>query len=119
MLDKRLQMVDLFDVYGSLLTDKQQLSLTRYLLEDYSLAEIGEELGASRQAAYDLVHRAQETMVEMEEAIHFVARTKQTRALIEMLSMQMRQGADMDAMERTLRELEGLYSVERRDMDAV
>lgn len=109
MLDKRLQMAEFFDVYGALLTDKQQLSMTRYLLEDYSLAEIGEEIGASRQAAYDLVHRAQETMEQMEEVLGLVARTKRTRVLIDTLSRELQQGADADVMQSALRELEGLY----------
>lgn len=109
MLDKRLQMSDLFDVYGALLTDKQQLSLTRYLLEDYSLAEIGEEIGASRQAAYDLVHRAQETMHEMEAQLGFVARTKQTRALIAEIMEHLQNNVDLDAAKRAANKLEALY----------
>ncbi|BEU87633.1 putative DNA-binding protein [Selenomonas sp. TAMA-11512] len=109
MLDKRLQMSNLFDVYGLLLTDKQQLSLTRYLFEDYSLAEIGEEIGASRQAAYDLVHRAQETMEQMEEKLGFLERTTKARALIEELAEDLRNGANADKMKNTVEQLAALH----------
>ncbi|MBP2625683.1 MAG: putative transcriptional regulator with domain containing protein, partial [Firmicutes bacterium] len=45
MLDKVLRIVILFDFYGSLLTDKQSLTLEMHYLNDFSLAEIADEFG--------------------------------------------------------------------------
>ena len=53
-MEQLLYLSALFDFYGALLTEKQQECLKMHLFEDFSLSEIGEELGISRQAVYDL-----------------------------------------------------------------
>ena len=58
MLEELLHTSDLFDLYGALLTEKQQKCLEMHLFEDFSLSEIGEAMGISRQAVYDTIHRA-------------------------------------------------------------
>ena len=40
-----------------LLTDKQMNYIELYYADDYSLAEIAEEFGVSRQAVYDNIKR--------------------------------------------------------------
>ena len=55
MLEQRLYLAELFDIYGPLLTDKQQKCLSMHLFEDFSMSEIGEELAVSRQAVYDIL----------------------------------------------------------------
>ena len=55
-VEQFLYLSDLFDFYGALLTQKQQECLHLHLYDDLSLSEIGEELGISRQAAYDNIH---------------------------------------------------------------
>ena len=56
-MEQLLYLSALFDFYGALLTEKQQECLKMHLFEDFSLSEIGEELGISRQAVYDNIHR--------------------------------------------------------------
>lgn len=46
---------DLFDVYGSLLTEKEQITFRDYYQEDLSLAEIAEEKNVSRAAVQKTV----------------------------------------------------------------
>ena len=43
--------------YAALLTDKQMNYIELYYADDYSLAEIAEEFGVSRQAVYDNIKR--------------------------------------------------------------
>ena len=74
MLDKVLRLVMLYDFYGSLLTDKQSLSLEMHYLKDFSLTEIASELGVSRQAVHDILKRAEQIMVDYEEKLKFVER---------------------------------------------
>ena len=50
---------ELYDIYGSLLTKRQQEILQLYFQEDFSYAEISEELSISRAAVLDAVHRNQ------------------------------------------------------------
>lgn len=74
MLEKVLRIVILFDFYGALLTEKQQFSLEMHYLKDFSLAEIAEELGVSRQAVHDLLRRAEQILMDYEEKLKFVER---------------------------------------------
>lgn len=48
----------LLDVYGALLTEHQREACRLHLDEDWSYAELAEQLGVSRSAAHDLVRRA-------------------------------------------------------------
>jgi len=52
MLDKTERMVMLKDSYGPLLTEKQQNVLNLYYENDWSLSEIGESMGISRQGVH-------------------------------------------------------------------
>ena len=67
MLEQRLYLSELFNIYGPLLTEKQQRCLTMHLFDDFSLSEIGADLQVSRQAVYDILHRSEQTMMEYEE----------------------------------------------------
>ena len=49
---------NLLDVYGALLTEHQREACRLHLDEDWSYAELAEQLGCSRSAAHDLVRRA-------------------------------------------------------------
>lgn len=48
-----------FEFYAALLTDKQMNYIELYYADDYSLAEIAEEFGVSRQAVYDNIKRTE------------------------------------------------------------
>jgi len=54
----RLRVGQLFDVYGRLLTDRQQRIVRLYYLDDLSLGEIAERLAVTRQAVSDALQRA-------------------------------------------------------------
>lgn len=69
MIEQLLHLSALFDLYGALLTEKQQDCLRMHLFEDFSLSEIGEALGISRQAVYDNIHRSQKAMEDYEEKL--------------------------------------------------
>lgn len=66
----------LFDWYGELLTPRQKEVFRLYYEEDMSLGEIGRELGISRQAVYDLLHRCIVELERYEQAIGMVRRTE-------------------------------------------
>ena len=88
MIEERLYLLDLFDAYGALLTEKQQECVRMYLLEDFSLSEIGERLGISRQAAHEKIHRSEKAMQEYESKLGFVERScKERQNLKEIFGM--------------------------------
>lgn len=80
-MEKTLQMSLLFDFYGPLLTDRQQDVFQMYFHDDLSLAEIGEELGVSRQAIYDIIKRAGAILQEFEEKLNLVAKHEQRQVI--------------------------------------
>ena len=73
-MERLYELARLYDLYGGLLTGKQRECLRLHIAEDFSLAEIGEELGITRQAAHDNIRRAERALTEMEETLGFLAR---------------------------------------------
>lgn len=76
MLERLFHLADMFDMYGMLLTEKQCRCLELHLFEDFSLAEVGEAVGVSRQAAYDMVHRSEQALEGYEEKLGLLRRLK-------------------------------------------
>ncbi len=60
----------LFEFYAALLTDKQMNYIQLYYADDYSLAEIAEEFGVSRQAVYDNIKRTEKILEDYEMKLH-------------------------------------------------
>ena len=48
-MEKFVEQGYLYDFYGELLTERQQQVYESVVLEDYSLSEVAEDLGISRQ----------------------------------------------------------------------
>ena len=74
MLERLFHLAELFDMYGMLLTEKQRRCLELHLFDDFSLAEVGEAVGVSRQAAYDIIHRSEQTLEGYEEKLGLLRR---------------------------------------------
>ncbi len=64
----------LFDFYGELLTEKQREYFDLHWNEDYSLAEIAELGGLSRQGVWDILRRADGILQQYEEKTGLVRR---------------------------------------------
>ena len=62
----------LYDFYGELLTEHQKKIQEDVVYNDFSLSEIAEENGISRQGVHDLVKRCQKTLEGYEEKLHLV-----------------------------------------------
>ena len=58
--------------YAALLTDKQMNYIELYYADDYSLAEIAEEFGVSRQAVYDNIKRTEKTFRSLRDEVAHV-----------------------------------------------
>lgn len=56
-LEKSIYINELYDLYGSLLTKKQQEIIELYYCDDLSLGEISEQLKVSRNAIFDCLKK--------------------------------------------------------------
>ena len=77
MLPKQLHISDLLDIYGGLLTQKQQLLLDYYYNDDLALAEIAENEGITRQAVRDTLKRASAQLEEFESKLCVLKKQKE------------------------------------------
>lgn len=67
---KTNRMNALFDFYATLLTEKQMNYIELYYADDFSLGEIAEEYGVSRQAVYDNIKRTEKILEDYERKLH-------------------------------------------------
>jgi hypothetical protein len=72
----------LFDFYGELLTEKQRMYFDLHYNEDYSLSEIAEMTGISRQGVWDIIKRGDEAMRNIEEKTGLIQRFRETQSII-------------------------------------
>ena len=73
---KRVYIIDLYDIYGSLLTEKQRAYFEDYYFLDLSLSEMAENYGISRNGVFDQIKRASNTLMDYENHIHFLEKMK-------------------------------------------
>ena len=69
-MEKFVEQTLLYDFYGELLTERQQQVYESVVLEDYSLSEVAENLGISRQGVHDMIKRCNHTLEEYESRLH-------------------------------------------------
>lgn len=71
-MEKFVEQTLLYDFYGELLTERQQQVYESVVLEDYSLSEVAEDLGISRQGVHDMIRRCNKTLEDYESKLHLV-----------------------------------------------
>lgn len=86
-LEQRIRDGRLLDIYGSLLTEKQNRACEMVLLSDLSLSESADALDVSRQGVHDLVARAKERMESFESALGLLERDQRAHRLAELLEV--------------------------------
>lgn len=69
MFEKDLKIGLLLDFYGDILDERKHEVLQMYYNEDFSLAEISQLVGISRQGVRDLVKRASADLLFYEEKL--------------------------------------------------
>ena len=74
MIENIIEISMLYDFYGQLLTAKQQELLRLYHEDNYSLSEIAEEYGISRQGVHDAVKKAEKALHEYENKLGLISK---------------------------------------------
>ncbi len=71
-MDELVEKALLFDFYGELLTENQKEVYGEHIQNDFSVTEIANLRGISRQGAYDMIRRCEKILSEYEDRLHLV-----------------------------------------------
>lgn len=94
----------LLDFYGQLLTARQYEILDMHYNSDYSLGEIAEELGISRQGVYDSIRKGKDALAAYEKRLGLAARFRQQEESM---------GKALENLEKAELEVPGIKNNER------
>ncbi len=75
---------NLFDIYGCLLTEKEQVTFKDYYQEDLSLAEIAEENNVSRAAVSKVIKNVLDKLKYYEDKLKIYQKNSKLREVIEL-----------------------------------
>ena len=84
-IDKKAYYAILFEYYKNLLTDKQIDTFICYYNEDYSLAEIADEFGTSRNAVWDTLKKVVSLLEHYEEKLRLYQKDLKLKEYLEEL----------------------------------
>lgn len=86
-MEKNVKVSMLCQIYGKLLTEKQYNFLDDYYNNDFSLSEIAENYGITRQAARDNIVKGENKLFEYEEKLGIMKKTlEQEQQIVKILS---------------------------------
>lgn len=86
-MEKNVKVSMLLQIYGKLLTEKQYNFLDDYYNNDFSLSEIAENYGITRQAVRDNIVKGENKLFEYEEKLEIMKKTlNQDKQIVKILS---------------------------------
>lgn len=83
ILEESIVIMELYDMYQSLLTEKQKEYIEAYYFDDLSLTEISENVNVSRNAVHDLLKRSVHKLYDFEEKLHLREKEKKRTEIID------------------------------------
>ena len=117
-MEKFVEQTLLYDFYGELLTERQQQVYESVVLEDYSLSEVAEDLGISRQGVHDMIKRCNHTLEDYEARLHLVAKSLTAKEKIKEIHTLSRRllKEDKEQMEEDIRQIESVCNQVLEDL---
>ena len=85
MFEKKMRLDALYEFYGKMLTDKQSEIMNLFCNLDYSLGEMSEILGVSRQAVHDTIKRTEKSLENYESQLALYERFRNKQSKFEHL----------------------------------
>ncbi len=76
--------INLYELYSSLLTEKQKSYFEDYYYLDYSLQEIAENNNVSRNACYDAINKTCKILVDYESKLKLNEKTNKLKSALEL-----------------------------------
>ena len=81
-MEKVVYLIDLFDIYGELFTDKQKLYFVDYYFNNFTLQEISENYGITRNAIHKSLKETEEKLLYYEEKLKIYDKNKKILSLL-------------------------------------
>ena len=85
LLEKSIELINLYDRYQALLTTKQKMYFESYYFDDFSITEISENMDVSRNAVHDLIKRTVQKLYDFEAKLGVYANSKTRNKLLQEL----------------------------------
>ncbi|MBQ9756647.1 MAG: hypothetical protein IJV99_03510 [Clostridia bacterium] len=85
-MEKDLGLIELFELYQGLLTERQRELFSCYYLYDLSLSEISEPEGKTRQNVYESLKKVKEKLKGYEEVLRLKEKNLELKKVAEKLS---------------------------------
>ena len=79
----RVELTNLFDIYESLLTDREKEIFKYYYYEDLSLSEIGENLNITRTGVFNTLKKVEEKLLQYEDNLKLMSIKGTLKSLLE------------------------------------
>ena len=108
-MDKHIEVSFLLEIYGKLLTKKQQDVLNDYYNKDLSLSEIAENNNISRQGVRDLMKKGESKLFYYEEKLNIMKKTQQNDETIQTILVKLskiRENSSDKKIEKILNEVQ-------------
>lgn len=85
-MDERLYLINLYDYYGDLLTQKQKDYFEEYYFNNLTLLEISENYGISRNAVHKQLKEVEEKLKHYEQCLEIYKKHKRIEELTKLIS---------------------------------
>ncbi len=85
VLEKALEIIELYDLYQALLTEKQKEYFESYYFDNFSITEISENLNVSRNAVHDQLKKTVSKLNDFEEKLNLKRLGKERKNIINKL----------------------------------
>ena len=82
-MEKDLGLIELFEYYQGLLTERQRELFSCYYLYDLSLSEISEPEGKTRQNVYESIKKVKTKLLFYEKTLKLAEKNRELKALAE------------------------------------
>ena len=89
-MESRLYLIDLYDIYGELLTLKQKDYFKDYYFDNLTLQEISENNNISRNAVHKQLKDAEEKLKHFESVLNIYEKNKRIKELCDNLSIEVK-----------------------------
>lgn len=107
-MEKNVKISMLNEIYGKLLTQKQNEIIEDYYNQDLSLSEIAENNEITRQAVRDILKKGEKKLLEYEEKLMIMKKTREKQKKLEKVLVEITKIQKNETSQKTTNQLENI-----------